>query len=182
MLQDPTEITPAKIRIAAMDLLTGREYSRAELATKLNKRFDSHDSIDQVLVQIAEEGLQSDKRFAEAFIRSRIYRGHGLSRIRQDIRQKGVADELVAVALEEADIDWYALAKDVAERKFGLGKSEDYGLEDKNDYSLEQSKARREKAQKEKARQMRFMQYRGFSYDQIKYALDSSADSDDFDN
>tara|TARA_B110000091_G_scaffold140131_1_gene149761 strand:+ start:821 stop:958 length:138 start_codon:yes stop_codon:yes gene_type:complete len=33
-------ITPAKIRFAAMDLLTGRELSRSELAKKLDKRFD----------------------------------------------------------------------------------------------------------------------------------------------
>ena len=175
MLQDPAEITPAKIRIAAMDLLTGREYSRAELATKLNKRFDSHTSIDQVLVQIAEEGLQSDKRFTEAYIRSRIYRGHGLNRIRQDIRQKGVADELVAVALEEADIDWFELAREVAERKFRLRKSESH--RSSTDHATDHAAS-----QKEKAKRMRFMQYRGFSYDQIKYALDSSVDDDSFDH
>ena len=88
MLEKPADNTAAKIRIAAMDLLTGREFSRAELATKLNKRFDNHPSIAEVLVKITEEGLQSDKRFAEAFVRSRIYRGHGLARIRQDIRKK----------------------------------------------------------------------------------------------
>ena len=42
MLEAPADITPAKIRNSAMDLLTGREYSRAELADKLNKRFDHH--------------------------------------------------------------------------------------------------------------------------------------------
>jgi regulatory protein len=159
MLEKPADNTAAKIRIAAMDLLTGREFSRAELATKLNKRFDSHPSIEEVLVKITEEGLQSDKRFAEAFVRSRIYRGHGLARIRQDIRQKGVSDELVARALEEADIDWYALARDVATRKFGQRPASD---------------------QREKAKRMRFMQYRGFNYDQIKYALDASDDVDEY--
>ena len=158
MLEKPADTTAAKIRNAAMDLLTGREYSRAELATKLNKRFDSHPSIDAVLVRISEEGLQSDKRFAEAFIRSRIFRGHGLARIRQDIRPKGVSDELVARALEEADIDWYELARDVAKRKFGQRSVADH---------------------REKAKRMRFMQYRGFNYDQIKYALGGVADDDE---
>jgi regulatory protein len=159
MLKNSADTTAAKLRIAAMDLLTGREYSRAELATKLNKRFDSHPSIEQVLIQITDEGLQSDKRFAEAFIRSRIYRGHGLARIRQDIRQKGVDDELVARALEEADIDWYELARDVAKRKFGHRQAAD---------------------QREKAKRMRFMQYRGFNYDQIKYALGSAGEADEY--
>ena len=159
VLEAPADITPAKIRIAAMDLLTGREYSRAELATKLNKKFDNHSAIEQVLVQISDQGLQSDKRFAEAFIRSRLYRGHGLARLRQDIRQKGVADDLVAQALEDADINWFELAKDVAQRKFGDRQAAD---------------------QREKAKRMRFMQYRGFNYEQIKYALSSSLDVDDY--
>ena len=159
VLEAPADITPAKIRIAAMDLLTGREYSRAELATKLNKKFDNHSAIEQVLVQISDEGLQSDKRFAEAFIRSRLYRGHGLARLRQDIRQKGVADDLVAQALEDADINWFELAKDVAQRKFGDRQAAD---------------------QRDKAKRMRFMQYRGFNYEQIKYALSSSLDVDDY--
>ena len=72
MLEKPADTTAAKIRNAAMDLLTGREFSSAELATKLNKRFDNHPSVDEVLVRLSEEGLQSDKRFAEAFVRSRL--------------------------------------------------------------------------------------------------------------
>ena len=52
--------------------------------------------------RLADEGLQSDVRFAEAFVRSRILRGHGLTRIRQDIRQKGIADELVGQTLERS--------------------------------------------------------------------------------
>jgi regulatory protein len=160
MLESPADKTPAKIRIAAMNLLTGREYSRAELAAKLAKRFDSHPAIEQVLIGLAEEGLQSDKHFVEAFIRSRIFRGQGITRIRQDVRQKGVADELVAQALDDADVDWCELARDVAHRKFGNRPVAD---------------------QREKAKRMRFMQYRGFNYDQIKYALAASADGDEYD-
>ena len=160
MLEDPTQITAAKIRIAAMDLLTGREYSRAELAAKLNRRFDNHPDIDQVLLKLSEDGLQSDSRFTEAYIRSRIYRGHGVSRIRQDIRQKGIADHLFNAALEEADVDWFELALDVARRKFGHRQAED---------------------QRERARRMRFMQYRGFNFDQIKYALGSLDKGEEWD-
>ncbi|MFY9334034.1 MAG: regulatory protein RecX [Porticoccaceae bacterium] len=150
MLDLPPVITPAKLRIAAMDLLTGREYSRAELAEKLAKRFDNHEAIPVVLDQLADEGLQSDTRFTEAFIRSRIYRCHGLLRIRQDIRQKGISDELVAQALDKAEVDWFELARELAQRKFGPDPAVD---------------------QRAKAKRMRFLQYRGFNYDQIKYAL-----------
>ena len=143
-------ITPAKIRSTAMGLLTGREFSRDELAKKLTKRFESDPAIEGELDRLQEEGLQSDQRFTEAFVRSRIYRGHGLTRIRMDIRQKGIQDDLLAATVEVSDPDWLALAQDVAERKFGN---------------------RPAKEQKDKAKRMRFLQYRGFNFDQIKYAL-----------
>ncbi|MDA9825815.1 recombination regulator RecX [Porticoccaceae bacterium] len=151
-------ITPAKIRSAAMDLLTGREFSRAELAKKLDKRFDADPAISAQLDRLQEEGLQSDGRFTEAFLRARIYRGHGLARIRMDIRQKGIADDLFNAAVEASETDWVSLAREVAERKFGRHPAAD---------------------QKDRAKRMRFLQYRGFNFDQIKYAL-SATDAEEF--
>ena len=144
------DITPTMIRTAAMDLLTGREFSRSELDKKLRQRFDGHSAIAGVLERLQEEGLQSDQRFTEAFLRSRIYRGHGLNRIRLDIRQKGIGESVFNLTVEQDDTDWFALAADVAKRKFGLKPIKD---------------------QKDKAKRMRFMQYRGFNYEQINYAL-----------
>ena len=147
------EITPAKIRATAMDLLTGREFSRAELGKKLQQRFDGDSAITEVLDRLQDEGLQSDQRFTEAFLRARIYRGHGLNRIRLDIRQKGIEETVFNAAVEQNDTDWFVLAADVAKRKFGSKSAQD---------------------QKEKAKRVRFMQYRGFSFEQIKYALSVS--------
>ena len=152
------EITPAKIRTTAMDLLTGREFSRAELGKKLQQRFDGDSAIAEVLDRLQDEGLQSDQRFTEAFLRARIYRGHGLNRIRLDIRQKGIEESLFNAAVEQNDIDWFALAADVAKRKFGFKSAQD---------------------QKAKAKRVRFMQYRGFNFEQIKYALSVSEHDED---
>ena len=143
-------ITPAKLRNAAMDLLTGREFSRAELHSKLSKRFENHSAIDDVLDQLCDDGLQSDSRFTHVFVRSRISRGQGIACIRMDIREKGIDQELLAKILNEQEIDWFDLARDVAQRKFGNEEAKD---------------------QKAKAKRMRFLQYRGFNFDQIKYAL-----------
>lgn len=153
MSQQDQPIKPSKIRSAAMDLLTGREYSRAELAKKLDKRFEGHESIVSVLDRLQREGLQSDERFTEAFLRSRLYRGHGLARIKMDIRQKGIQDDMLEAAVEQSDIDWFALAREVAQRKFGSSPATE---------------------QKDRAKRMRFLQYRGFNFEQIKYALNSS--------
>ena len=150
MNDSPTVVSPAKIRFAAMDFLTGREISRAELVKKLNKRFDKDSAIGAVLDQLQLEGLQCDQRFAEAFVRSRRHRGQGLSRIRGDLTEKGIGPEVCASTLEKAEIDWFALAREVAERKFGREPAAN---------------------QKDKAKRMRFLQYRGFNFDQIKHAI-----------
>ena len=39
--QPSNEITPSKIRIAAMGMLAGREYLQGQLAEKLAKKFDN---------------------------------------------------------------------------------------------------------------------------------------------
>jgi len=130
-----------------MDLLARREHSRLELQTKLGKRFDvdPHDIIAQV-ERLEAEGLQSDRRLAEAYIRARSNRGHGPVKIRVELRVKGVDDELSAAAFDGCGIDWSALAAEVAVRRFGEDPIIDL---------------------KEKARRGRFLLQRGFSFDHI---------------
>lgn len=140
----------SELRFAAMNLLARREHSRQELERKLSARCSNNALLAQVLDQLVEQGLQSEQRFAEAFVRSRITRGQGLYRIQQELRQRGVDDSVTGVALEEAEIDWFELARETALRRFG-------GMPVKDP--------------KERAKRMRFLQYRGFSSDQIQYAM-----------
>ena len=141
------------LRRAAIDLLARREHSRKELLNKLRSRAELLDELEEVLEEVLDrleqDGLFSDERFAESFVRSRIGRGHGPMRIRQELRQKGIENELCALAIEAADADWYELARACRERKFGTGKPKDY---------------------RERAKQMRYLQYRGFSMDAINEA------------
>ena len=146
-LDQLTAINPADIRMAAMDLLARREHSRRELKQKLKKRFKDDKLIDEQLDRLAEERLQSDRRFAESFLRQRINRGQGPMRIRQEMRQKGISDSEIDAALEEEQPDWYALAEEVYRRKFGELPPEDI---------------------KAKAKRSRFMQYRGFSLEHFR--------------
>jgi len=140
----------AKIRLAAMELLTGREYSREELRVKLTRKFDNPGLIAQAIDKLIKDNLQSDSRFAEAFIRSRVNRGQGEIRIRNELRQRGISDQLALETIENCSVDWFALARDIALHKFGA--------EQPNDAS-------------QRAKRMRFLQYRGFTYDQISSAL-----------
>ena len=143
-------VKPIKIRLAAMDLLTGREYLRSELAQKLAQKFDNSPLIDKVLEQLINDGLQSDKRFVQAFVRSRIMRGQGEVRIRMELCRRGADKALADRAVANFDVDWFELARTVTLNKFGASSPAD---------------------SREKSKRIRFLQYRGFSYDQINYAL-----------
>ena len=98
------------------------------------------------LARLGDEGLQSDTRFAEAFVQSRINQGKGPVRIRADLAQRGIQDGVVEGALEASACDWFELAGNERRKKFGSLAPGDF---------------------KEKARQMRFLQYRGFEQDHI---------------
>ena len=137
-------------RKKAMDLLSRREHSRRELRAKLlGRRFLAAD-VDDALAQLEKEGLLSDARFAEAYIASRVRRGHGPTRIRLELEERGVADVLIAEHLERTEIDWGKLAVTVLDKKFGEQSVSNF---------------------REWARQAKFLQYRGFTNGQIRDVL-----------
>jgi len=146
------EATPRRV---AMDCLARREHSAAELRRKLGDRDYSAEAITATLVALEQEGLQSDRRFAEAFARSRCRRGKGPSRVRAELRERGVAEELVDLALQ--DLDWAAAARAARQKKFGPDIPADFA---------------------DRAKQMRFLQYRGFGSDEIRHALAGDWDQD----
>jgi len=146
---------PVEARKKAMDYLARREHARGELLDKLTAFGFDADVAGDAVERLIEEGLQSDRRFVEAFVRSRINQGKGPVKIRSDLRERGVGDGLIENGLEDAEQDWYALAREVRVRKFGHATPGDF---------------------KEKARQMRFLQSRGFESDQIRAAVSAGAE------
>lgn len=142
--------SPLEARKKAMDFLARREYGQAELIRKLADKGFHQEAAEQAVLRLAEEGLQSDARFAESFVQSRINQGKGPVRIRLDLRERGVSDAAIEMALEEAAADWRDMARSIRRKKFGAAEPADF---------------------KEKARQMRFLQYRGFEPDQVQAAV-----------
>lgn len=141
----------ADIRRAAMDLLARREHARAELLTKLARRFGGQAALIEAEVdRLAGEGLQSDERLAEALVRSRINRGQGPLKIRAELRNRGVDDSLAQETLAASAVDWTELAGKVCLQKFGDAPPVDA---------------------RERARRARFLQQRGFSFDQISETI-----------
>jgi regulatory protein len=140
-----------------MDLLARREHSRLELLNKLQIRFRKRlngdvdeagiEAIQCQIDRLTDEGLQSDYRLAGSVIRSRSNKGHGPVKIGGELRQKGLNDAVITAAFLEENIDWFEKAREVSQRKFGLG--------------LPGNSA-------ERAKRGRFLQQRGFSWDQIQ--------------
>ncbi|ROR29846.1 regulatory protein [Inmirania thermothiophila] len=101
-----------------MRLLARREHSRRELLDKLRARGFAPAAAEAAVARLAAEGLQSERRFAEALVRERIARGHGPRRIEAELAQRGVAGELAAEVMAAAEVDWVRLAREVARRRF----------------------------------------------------------------
>ena len=138
------------VRTAALALLAGRDFGRAELCRRLERRGYPAAVVGAVIDGLVAERLLSETRFVEQFIVQHAGRGHGPVRIRAELRERGVTAEEIEAGLEAAAQDWAAVARDVRRRRFGVSPPGDYA---------------------ERARQARFLQYRGFSPEQVRAAL-----------
>ncbi len=129
----------------AVRLLARREHSRTELKRKLSKVDDG--TLINVLDQLEEKGYQSDTRFTEVFVRSRINSGYGPMKIRFDLRQKGIEESAVAQIMNDLSVDWPTLAKQLRERRFGREIPTD---------------------RQEAAKQLRYLASRGFEHSHLR--------------
>ena len=65
-----------------------------------------------------ENRYLDDQRFVRQFIASRSRKGYGPARIRR-VESKGIGRSDIESAMRECEIDWAALAKEQAQRKYG---------------------------------------------------------------
>jgi len=128
-------------------LLANREHSRTELRRKLCARSYAGEMVDQVLDDLIRQHLLSDERFTEQYLSSRQRRGFGPARIKGELRERGVKDELISSYLNVQDESWIETLRLTHDKKFGVESPSDI---------------------KEKARRVRFLEYRGFTGEQIK--------------
>jgi len=149
--------TESEIRQAVIALLARREYSRSEIEQKYCQKYDV-ELLEKVLNDCQKLGYQSDVRFADMLVRSKVGQGYGLLRILQDGRRKGLDESLLKQAIEEQNVDWFLLSAELCGRKFkDNGHQQDRKLYEKR---------------------MRYIMSRGFSYEQAKCALDSVFDEE----
>ena len=143
---------------AALRLLTYRDRSTTELATKLHDRDFQKEEIESVLIRCQELGYLNDERFAFTRARALVNSGRAVGiRALNEMRRFGLDQGLVERALAEAEseADLPLLLKDIQQRKFP-------GF----DFN--------EATQKEKNRVLSFFQRRGFPISMILDVLKSN--------
>ena len=139
-----------KTKTHALYLLSRRDHSKAELATKLKTKGHERADIEFALNELIAEGYLNESRFTENFIHWRRQKGYGPERIAMELNSRGITDTMIAEQLNFTDNAWFIEARKVRVKHF---KNQIVG-----DF-------------KAKAKQMRFLQYRGFTHEQIKYAM-----------
>ena len=103
----------------AQNALAVRAKSRGELAAQLKRRGIPLDVAEDVLDRLARSGLIDDLDFARQWSRSRLSSKKISKRVlAQELRKKEVADDLIAIALDEISTDdEYEAALQLGERK-----------------------------------------------------------------
>ena len=113
------------LRRSAMDSLARREHSYVELQRKLRLKYPDapHNEIDFQLGRLRDQGLQSDARFVESYVRYRKSRGFAYLHIRSDLLGRGVSESLIESNLFEDDDDWLPMAEALVQKRL-LGQSD----------------------------------------------------------
>ncbi|EAR53342.1 Regulatory protein recX (oraA protein) [Photobacterium sp. SKA34] len=129
----------------AVGLLAKRDYASGEIRRQLSKQGDN-ELVEKVMDKLLSHHYLDDARLAEREISKQIAKLHGVSRIKQELRQKGLDSLVIDQALEDTDVDWFELCLKAKEKKFGDSLAADHT---------------------EKAKMVRYLQYRGHSMSAI---------------
>ena len=131
--------------------LSIREHSKLELHNKLTQK--GHDSIDirDCIDEFSSKDIQSDTRFTEEFIRSKLKKNKGPRLVSSELATRGISDNLINKKISEISYqEWCnAALKALVKKLHGASVSID-----------------------NKDKIYSFLISRGFDHKMIKYALD----------
>ncbi len=150
MGQNPQNDARAAAKTAALNLLARREHGRCELQRKLRQRGHAEQVVEELLDDLAACELQSDRRFAEAYVRYRAAKAYGPLKIGAELGQKGVGRELIDSALNQPEVDWSEILLQWIRRRTGLSDEQHFD---------------------QRSADYRRVLRRGFSHQQIRQAL-----------
>lgn len=133
--------SPQELRARALRLLARREHTRTELRRKLAPRAESGEALDWLINELVAKKQLSDERYAGERVHV-LSRRYGASRIRQDLKARGVDDAIASRAAAEAAATDVERARAIYARRYRSPPAD----------------------AAERAKRMRFLRGRGFSH------------------
>ncbi len=137
----------------ALRLLSGREYSRAELVRKLHSFEEESGALALVLDELQAKDFINEQRVIESVVHRRAAK-LGTARIKQELQAKGLNPEAVTEALTDLKATERERAQEVWRKKFGAPPVDAQTA----------------------AKQMRFLASRGFGADVIRRVVSGKLD------
>lgn len=142
-----------KAYMRAYDQLSRRARSEWELRDYLKRKEYDEQTIDSIINTLSDKGYIDDFKFAETWVRNRrLLKPMSKVRLRQELRQKRVADDAITHALDEDEATEQDVLKDLVVRK--------------------RQQTRYQDAEKLK----QYLVRQGFRYDDINDALNNQED------
>jgi regulatory protein len=146
---------PLSLKARALRLLAQREHSRSELASKLARHVQEGDDLPALLDWLQARDFINAERVAQSVLHRRAPR-LGVRRVLQELRGKGLDEELVRAAGRQLADSELERARSVWLQRFGPEPAT---------------------ALPERARQMRFLAARGFDADTVRRVVRGGADA-----
>jgi regulatory protein len=101
-------------------MLSRRELSVQQLRDRLLDREHSREDVDAAIERLLEDGSLDDARVARAYINTAVKtKGRGRLRIQRELREMGIAKEVISEAIAEsfADVDERSLIAKAIKKK-----------------------------------------------------------------
>lgn len=126
LLYDVGQISSAKAMDRVAKLVDRRDYSSKEAADKLRQDGYGAKVVEATIARATEAHLIDDCRFAEVYVRTKVYAGWGMRRIERELSRRGIeAQDLPGWPYEYLDPeDERSRALDVARRHRVSGKNQ----------------------------------------------------------
>jgi len=106
------------VRRSAFWHLSRRDHSQAELLKKLQRKTENQDWIDTIINECLDYNYLDDQRFTESFIRSSQNKGYGVTRIKQDLKLKGISEQLIKQTFDDNNFNYIDAAQQLLTNKY----------------------------------------------------------------
>ena len=146
---------PISLKGRALRLLSGREYSRAELERKLASHEEEPGALAKALDELQAKDFINEQRVVDSVVHRRSPK-LGTQRIRQELQAKGLEPEAVAQEVAQLRTTEVDRAREVWRKKFGNSPVD----------------------AAQRAKQMRFLATRGFGGDAIRKVVSGGPNED----